>query len=125
MDFVTIYEAYDQTELQVIKHAFANAELDFRVLDELSLQTGNTAVMGYAGARVQVPSHRAGLARELLRELELSTGDPPLPPAWLTGFERSTNDWFLIGSLPIVFRLLLFVLIAAILFFAGLWFIAT
>lgn len=125
MEFVTIYEAYDQTELQVIKHAFANAELDFRVLDELSLQTGNTAVMGYAGARVQVPSHRAGLARELLQELELSTGETPLPPAWLTVFERATNDWFLIGSLPIAFRLLFFVLIAAILFFAGLWFIAT
>lgn len=118
MDFVTVYEAYDLAELQVIKHAFANAELEYRVLDELSLQTGNTAVMGYSGARVQVPSYRAGLARDLLRDLELTNDREVLPPAWLDRLERTTNEWFLIGSLPTAFRLLLFVLLGAILFFA-------
>ena len=124
-DFVTVYEAYDLAELQLIKHAFANAELDFRVLDELSLQTGNAAVMGYSGARVQVPSDRAGLARELLRELELSTDGGAPMPAWLEALGRATNEWFLIGSLPLPFRLLFFVLLGALLFFGILWVIAT
>lgn len=116
-EFVTVYEAYDLAELQLIKHAFANADLDFRVLDELSLQTGNAAVMGYSGARVQVTSGRAGLARELLRELELTAGEASAPPAWLEELGRVTNEWFLIGSLPVPFRLLFFILLAAVLFF--------
>jgi hypothetical protein len=123
-DFVTVYEAYDLSELQLIKHAFANADLEFRVLDELSLQTGNAAVMGYSGARVQVLSHRAGLARELLQELELAVPHAATSPEWLTAWERRTNEWFLIGSLPFPVRLLLFLFIVAVLFFAGLWWIA-
>jgi hypothetical protein len=124
MDFVTVYEAYELTELQLIKHAFANADLDFRVLDELSLQTGNTAVMGYSGARVQVPSRRAGLAREVLRELKVTTGQEPPTPAWLERFGRTTNEWFLIGSIPLPYRLLLFVFLATVLFFIALVLIA-
>jgi hypothetical protein len=118
MEFVTIYEAYELPELQLIKHAFANAELEYRVLDELSLQTGNTALMGYSGARVQVPSARAGMARDLLRELELITDTAAEPPAWLEQFGKYTSDWFLIGSLPLAFRLLFFIFLGAVLFFS-------
>jgi hypothetical protein len=78
MHYTEIHESFNIAELQLIKNALTNNDIEYRVLNEMLLQVGNAEVMGYSGARVQVNSLQVGRAKQLLQELDLLGSDQTL-----------------------------------------------
>ncbi|MEM1325413.1 MAG: DUF2007 domain-containing protein [Bacteroidota bacterium] len=121
--YTEIHESFNIAELQLIKNALTNHDIDYRVLNEMLLQVGNAEVMGYNGARVQVDSLKVGQAKRLLHELNLVGSDQTLEgeDTFLMPVLRLTERIPLLNLLDPVFQFLGLVLLGAILLFAMLF----
>ena len=121
--YTEIHESFNIAELQLIKNALTNHDIEYRVLNEMLLQVGNAEVMGYSGARVQVDSLKVGQAKQLLQELELVGSDQTLEgeDTFFTPILKITNRIPLINWLDPVLQFLVFILLVAILVFGVLF----
>lgn len=121
-DFITVYEVFDVTELQLIKSAFHSNEIDYHILDEFTLTTANTAAMGFVGARIQVPQHQRTEAIDLLIELGYKKPFEKETLSPLLERFRDITDHFPIINYWILPYRIVFVLFAAVaMLFWWLW----
>lgn len=66
MTFVTVYQAYDLSEAELIRARLEIANFHPFVADEFAAQSFGGHAMARQGVRVQVPESEADDARELL-----------------------------------------------------------
>ena len=75
--YITVFEAYHLSDLQIIKSAFQSEHIDFHVLDEYTLQNASVAAMGLTGARIQVVPKDKPEAEQLLIDLGFKQVNQP------------------------------------------------
>ncbi|MEL6944257.1 MAG: hypothetical protein AAFO82_16470 [Bacteroidota bacterium] len=119
MDYIDIYESFNVAELQLIKHALANEEVEFKVLNEILLQAGNAEAMGYNGARVQVHIMQVAEANRILRELGFKEASSQEEDQFLfmRQFTELTDRIPLLNRLYPPFRLIIGLLVLILLIF--------
>lgn len=120
MDYIDIYESFNVAELQLIKHALSNEDIEFKVFNEILLQAGNAEAMGYSGARIQVHIMQVAEANRILREHGFkgkpSQGDDQF--GFMRQFTALTDRIPLLNRLYPPFRLVVGLMILTLLIFA-------
>ncbi len=66
MEFTTIYNSPDRTEINIIKHLFDDHKVDYSILGEATNDAAGIAGSGILGMRVQVPRDQMDRARSVL-----------------------------------------------------------
>jgi len=124
MDYIDIYESFNVAELQLIKHALASGDIEFKVFNEILLQAGNAEAMGYSGARIQVHILQVADANRILRELGFK-GDASTKEedqfGFMLRFTELTDRIPLLNRLYPPFRLIIALLVLTLLIFGVLF----
>ncbi|MEM8526967.1 MAG: DUF2007 domain-containing protein [Bacteroidota bacterium] len=120
MDYIDIYESFNVAELQLIKHALENENIEFKVFNEILLQTGNAEAMGYSGARIQVHIMQVADANQILRELGFKNTSSQEDDqfGFMLQFTELTDRIPLLNRLYPPFRLVIGLMVLTLLIFA-------
>ena len=120
MDYIDIYESFNVAELQLIKHALTNENIEFKVFNETLLQAGNAEAMGYSGARIQVHIMQVAEANRILREhgFKSASSQEDEQFGFMRQFTELTNRVPLLNRLYPPFRLIVVLMVLTLLIFA-------
>lgn len=120
MDYIDIYESFNVAELQLIKHALASEDIEFKVFNETLLQAANAEAMGYSGARIQVHIMQVAEANRILREhgFKSASGQEEEQFLFMQKFTALTDRIPLLNRLYPPFRLVIALMVLTLLIFA-------
>ena len=123
MNYTQIHEVYDFSELQLIKSAFSAAEIDYVILDEYTLESGSTPIMGFSGARVRVLPAQKLEAQAILEELEFKKRNFEAQEKfeWVEKIEDWTQHIPFLGTIVLPYRLIALIFILVLALFFILW----
>ncbi|MCM4160505.1 DUF2007 domain-containing protein [Antarcticibacterium flavum] len=68
MEFITIYNTHDTTEVSILKNLFDKEGIEYKVLGEATASSAGIAASGNTGIRIQVREDEREKAKEILVE---------------------------------------------------------
>ena len=117
MNYIRLYEAMNAQELAMIKIAFNNEQVVYRVLFENSLQIADAAALGNSGAIIEVLEEDYSQAKETLIDLDINLyyDQEADQFAFIQTLDAQTKKLPLIGQLNLGYRFLLIALVVVFL----------
>jgi len=120
--FVTVLTVQYPQELWIIKGRLESDGIQCFVKDELTVQSNNFYSNAVGGVKLQVLQEDAERATELLKELGY-VKEEPVGPDLLSRINVRTAALPLLGSLDVVYRVVVITLLTIVILALGLYFV--